>query len=46
VADDEKDSKMANRQSRRQSWIQALEAGRDPFDAMELHRIRSEGMFR
>jgi WD40 repeat protein len=46
LAADKKDSKMANRQSRRQSWIQALEAGRDPFDSMELHRVRSEGMFR
>jgi WD40 repeat protein len=46
VATDKKDSKMANRQSRRRSWIQALEAGRDPFDSMELHLVRSEGMFR
>ncbi len=37
-----KDSNKANRRSRRQSWIQALEAGRDPFDSMELYRIRNE----
>jgi len=46
VAADQKDSKMAKRQSRRRAWIQALEAGRDSFDSMELHRIRSEGLFR
>lgn len=33
------------RRSRRQAWIKALESGADPFDAMELQRIRSEGGF-
>lgn len=38
--------KLAARRDRRQIWIDALEAGRDPFDSMELHRVRSEGAFR
>jgi hypothetical protein len=37
-----KDSDKANRRSRRRSWIQALEAGRDPFDDMELYHVRNE----
>jgi len=36
---------LADRGARRQAWIQALEAGRNPFDPLELHRVRSEGAF-
>lgn len=38
-------SKDNDRRSRRQAWIKALESGADPFDSMELHRVRSEGGF-
>lgn len=38
--------KLAARRDRRQIWIEALEADREPFDSMELHRLRGEGAFR
>lgn len=35
-----------NRRTLRIKWIEELNAGQNPFDSMELHRIRGEGYFR
>ncbi len=35
--------KLTNRRALRKKWIEALKAGSNPFDSMELHRIRHEG---
>jgi WD40 repeat protein len=45
VAAVEKNSRLADRRTRRQAWIQSLKSGRNPFDSMELYRIRGEGNF-